>query len=86
MEDNFELEVERVLTRIKDMEPSSEEYRSAVEALRVLCEARAKKAPNHISPESVIAVAANLVNLLLVLNYERINVLTSRAFGFVRRN
>jgi len=38
-----------------------------------------------ISPDTLILVAGNLAGIVLILNYERAGVITSRALGFVMK-
>lgn len=37
------------------------------------------------SPDTMLLVAGNLVGILAILNYERANVITSKALSFVMR-
>lgn len=63
-----------------------EEYAKTVDNIRLLCEAREKKDPASISTEMLIGVAANLLGLLVILNFERTGVVTSKALGFLWKN
>jgi hypothetical protein len=65
------------------MEPDSDQYVKAVANLEVLYTSRSYKAKNDISMETVVAAATNIVGILLVLNYEHIHVVTSKAISFV---
>lgn len=46
---------------------------------------REMKLPFGLKPETVAVVAANLVGIALVLHHEKLNVVTSKAFGFVSK-
>lgn len=72
-------EVERVLAQMKGMSIDTDGYKTAVENLKVLCEARGMKSPRALSTDVIVAAAANLVGILLILHYERLNVITSKA-------
>lgn len=37
----------------------------------------------RVSPEAVLSAATNLTGILLVLNYEKLGVITSKAFGLL---
>jgi hypothetical protein len=37
----------------------------------------------RVSPDTVAAIAANVVGILLIIGHERINVVTSKALGFI---
>ncbi len=38
-----------------------------------------------ISPDTVAIIAGNLLGILLILNYEKLNVVSTKALGFVLR-
>lgn len=38
-----------------------------------------------ISPDTVVVVVGNLLGIVLILTYEKVNVVTSKALGFVMR-
>ena len=41
--------------------------------------------PKRVSPDTLALIGSNLIGLILILHYEKINVLTSKALGFVTR-
>lgn len=62
--------------------PNDEKYhvmQTGLAALYKLKESSVKR----VSPDTWVAVVGNLVAVLLVLNYEKAGVITSRAFQFV---
>lgn len=71
------------LTKSLIMISDPKQYAETVDNIKILCEAREKKDPASISTETLIAVGANLIGLLLVLNFERTGILTSKAIGFL---
>jgi hypothetical protein len=81
----FDTEVERVLKLMESLSPQTEEYEAAVKNLKVLCDARGVKTTRALSTDTIVAVAANLIGLLLVLNYEQMHVITSKSFGLIFR-
>jgi hypothetical protein len=44
-----------------------------------------KSARKPVSPDAVIAVVGNLLGIYSILGYERVNVITSKALGFVTK-
>ncbi len=74
-------EVKRLLSEMEHMNVESQEYAEAVKNLSVLAESRNLKTPNTVSAELIVTVVATLVNTLIVLNYEQLNVITSKAFN-----
>lgn len=77
-----------------DRTKSDNDYDSAQEEIRInqrkidLDEARfaAEKEKENSwkpSPDAVVGAAASVLGILLVLNYEKLNVITSKAVGFI---
>jgi hypothetical protein len=76
-------EIARLVDLLKGTDPTSKDYETIVDNLRALCEAREKKNERAISYEMLIGVGANLLGLLIVLNFEKANVITSKAFSML---
>lgn len=79
----FNQEIDRVLGVLEQHDPTSEEYLAGAESLRTLCDARAKKPGFPVEPEALMRLAGNLAGILLILQYERLNVISTRALGFI---
>jgi len=77
-------EIQHVLGFLKSKEPNSEEYSEAAENLKLLCEARAKRPWSSLEPEMILTVAGNILAILVILNFEKTNIVVSKAFGLVR--
>ena len=76
-------EIERLANQLKSMSPVEENYIKVADNLRVLCEAREKKNDRVISSEAILAAGVNILGLLVVLNFEKANIITSKAFGML---
>lgn len=81
----FDTEVDRILGLMSEMDPTHVDYAKAAESLKTVCEARAKKPAFPVDPEVIIAAAAQILGIILILQHERLNVVTSRAINFVRK-
>lgn len=86
-----EEEFDRLLTKLHSLEPGSKEYQSILEQLNTLVridsyiyKEEESKASKLLSNPALVGVLGNLAMTLLVLNYERLGVVTSRAFSFIR--
>jgi hypothetical protein len=79
----IDLEIERVLEQLAKMDADSPKYKMAVDNLKVLHEARSCKDNAAISMDVIVMAVTNIVGILLVLDYERLHVFTSKAIGFV---
>lgn len=76
-------EIERLVNQLKCMSPVEDDYAKVADNLKVLCEAREKKNDRVISTEMLVGVAANIVGLLVILNFEKTGVITSKAISFL---
>lgn len=83
--EQIDLEIQHVLRKLEELSPDSNEYAMAATNLKVLCEARSKKPWQLIEPEVLVTVAANIIGILLVLHYEQVNVVSSKAFSMIWR-
>jgi len=76
-------EIARLVNLLKSTEPTEDNYAKIADNLKVLCDAREKKNDRVISTEMLVGVAANIVGLLIVLNFEKTGVITSKAFSML---
>lgn len=81
---NIENERKRIFRTLRFCEIGSQEYFTAIKALHDLEEAD-KKNRKTLSPDTVLLAAANILGILLILNHERLNVISSKAMSFVLR-
>ncbi len=81
----FDAEVERLIGFMSVLDPSEDDYKKSAESLRILCEARSKKRGFIIEPETIFVEACKLLAIWTMLNHERLNVITTKAIGFVRK-
>jgi len=76
-------EILRLTNQLRNTNPVNEDYVKISDNLKVLCEARSKYDRASISPEVLLGVATNILGLLIVLNFEKANVITSKAISFL---
>lgn len=81
---DISVEVDRVVDFLSNRDPSTESYTDAVQNLKTLCEARAKKPASIIEPEVLVTAAVNLLGIVLILRHEQFNVVTTKAMSFIR--
>lgn len=84
IKDPFQSRVEDILNYLDEYPPNSDEYSKAVQNLSVLCEARAKRAPTIIDLDMVVGLFGNLVGIVLILQHEKFNVISTRAMSWIR--
>ena len=81
----LDIEIGRVLLTLEHLDPSSEEYAAASVQLIPLYKARNEKNRDGVSKDTVALISANLLGLVLVLNHEHVNVISSKAFGMIMK-
>ena len=83
--DIYDGEVLRVITELSLLKPDSKEYTEAVKNLHILQQSRFEKKKHGLSSDAILAAAGNLTGILLVLNFEKLGVITSKAFSLVTK-
>lgn len=76
-------EITDVIESMEGMSPEEPAYEARLKALRGLVEIRKM---SRINPEVVLGAIANIGGILLILNHERLNVITTKAFALLRKN
>lgn len=80
-------EIDAVTKRLAETDELSKEYPVLLEYLGKLTEVYAKcnESKKSISPDTIAIIAANIVGILLILNYEKLGVVSSKALAFIIR-
>lgn len=85
--DDLQTEIDRLHETLKNLPPASEEYNrvsdQVVKLRKLQSEVNSKK---RVSPDAVAAALTNLTGIMLVLNYEKFNIITTKAFGMIVKN
>lgn len=76
-------EIERLTRQLADLQPLSDDYSKILKLISELTEARSKKNERAVSTDVLLTIGANIVGMLLVLNYERLNVISTKALTMV---
>lgn len=79
-------EIRRLVKDMEEMDACSENYQRMAESLERLCKARSYKKENLVDPNALMAIFGNLGGILLILNYEQLNVITTKALSFVMKS
>lgn len=80
---NLEKEIDDVLKEMELLDKDSDEYKKRVVILERLYKAKSMDTNRRVSPDTIAVVAGNLLGILVILNFEKANVITSKALGFV---
>lgn len=85
-------EIERVLKVMSRMKPFTTEYKEASKNLKELYESKrinsdqGTKSDRTPSTDTIIIAVTNILGIVLILSYEHVHVITSRAINFVLKN
>lgn len=78
----LEMEIESVLEQLSAYSPESEQYSEILANLERLYKISENKT-SGVSPDTIAMIAGNLLGIALILGYEKTNIITSKALGFV---
>lgn len=81
----LEKEIDAVIRQMSALSADSEKYTAMAENLERLYKAKSYDSTSRISPDTVAVIAGNLLGIMLILGYEKTNIVTSKAMGFVLR-
>lgn len=82
----LELEIKDLFEDLKCVTPETKEYDAVSNQLVKLVKLQKESVPSWMPSADVLATcAANLLGILLILNFERVGVVASKALGFVAK-
>lgn len=73
-----------------DVDAGTENVHDDVKTLETLAQIKAtlkkdEPAPVHVSPDALLAAGTNLLGILAILNFERMHVISTKAFGLLTK-
>jgi hypothetical protein len=80
----LEREIEGVLVHLHVTAVDTEEYPKVLSHLERLYDLKGEK-PEHVKKDTMAIIGGNLLGILMILKYERVDVITSKALSFVIR-
>jgi hypothetical protein len=80
---DLQIQKARLCASLKDVEPGSNEYSDILSQLDNLN--RINQGVFGFSNDTAVSALTSLLSVLLVLNHERIGILTSKAVGFIKK-
>lgn len=84
-EDGLDDAMAILLSDMKDFTGSDEEYAKMVRQLDTLSKIKVQNKPDRVSMDTLATVSGNIAGILLILHFEKINVVTSKALSFVMK-
>lgn len=76
-------ELDHILKALNDLSPESKEYSTAVENLETLTRAKNSVNEHRVTPDTIVLAVTNILGILLILNYERLNVISTKTLGLI---
>lgn len=80
---SLEKEIERLFAELSDLSPDDEKYDKVSNQLKKLYPLKETDSKKQVSADVLVGAVANLVGIGLILNYEHVHIITSKALGFV---
>lgn len=81
----LEKEIDNILKTMLTMDAGSEEYTVMAENLERLYKLKVVDSTNKVSADTMALIAGNLLGLALIMSFEKTNIITTKALGFVLR-
>jgi len=83
IEAKLDEEILSALEELKSHETTSDEYAVVVDRMSKLHKLKVEERPKPISRDTAVVVAANIFGILWLTRYERENVISTKALGFI---
>jgi hypothetical protein len=77
--------IERVLQELATEDSHTEKYAAMTDQLTKLYAIRNENRSRRVSPDTLATIAANLFGIGIIIGHERTHIITSKAFGFIRK-
>lgn len=81
----LEKEIDDILEEMSYQVKTGDDYAKNIESLERLYKAKSMEKSRKVSPDTRAVVLANLLGIGLILCFERLNHITSKAINFVLR-
>lgn len=82
---NLEKEIDSLLAVMSTTQPASDEYKTMSENLERLYKAKSLESERKrkVSPDTIAVGMFSIGQMLLLLNYEKMDIVRSKALGFI---
>lgn len=74
-----------LLERMTKVDVESDTYAKMIDQLAKLTKLKESYSPKPISRDTMLIVAGNLAGIIIIIGYERVHVIATKAIGFVIR-
>lgn len=84
-EDGLEMVITELELEMKEISADTKEYSDLLDKLERLHKLKKGNRTERVSPDAKATIVANLLGIALILHYEQINVVSSKALGFIMK-
>ncbi len=77
--------IDEVQLAMRDLPPDTEDFKLALGRLKELHKLKDASRSPRVSPDTVLIVCANLLGIVIITQHEKLDVITSKATGFVQK-
>lgn len=81
----IDLAIEDVLSEMKGFTADAKEFDAMTTQLQKLHALKVAEKPCAVDPNTLAMIGGNLLGIVLILEFERMNVITSKAMSFVSK-
>lgn len=77
--------IDNHLNYMSELDNDSPAFDEAVAKLERLYKLKNSERSSRVSPDTWVTASVSLATVLLIINHERLNVISTKALGFVRK-
>jgi hypothetical protein len=82
----LDVAIDKALAQLGDGDIDTDKYSKQVDQVAKLYKLKEIDSRTRVSADTLAVVAGNLIGILLIINHERVNVITTKALGFVLKS
>lgn len=75
--------IDAALIELADISPTHQDYPEIMKKIQELYKLKEQNSPKRVTPDTLLLVGGNLAGILMILHYEHLHVIGSKALGFV---
>ena len=84
--DRINEEIMKAETCLGSLTPGTDEYKVTMDDIQTLISIQNSKSSDRVSNDTIAIIAANLIGIMLVLNHERLDVISSKAMSMIMKS
>ena len=78
-------ELDRLFSDLRDHDVDSEKYAAILDRIVKLHKLQAEEKPKQVSPDTLVLAGTNILGILIILKFEQLNIITTKAMSFVQK-